>query len=614
MAVSFRRVMSAALISALGVALLWFPLLDIIDDWTNPPHKPLWSTLFENSPGLALALTLAVGGVWLYTRDWDDKYVVNAAKWSFGVVVAFAALAVWVLGIQQFVQNDLKPYFIALDAIVFGGVVALGIGVYDSRRRRNESELALERDRLAALYENAKDAIATVRFDDGPAVEAANDAFRAQYDDVATILDDAPGVNGTYDSLADPLADGEAVEFEWNGPDGDRALLVNATPVTTEDAVRAHVRISDITEQRRLARESAARERLEHLHRVASDLSATDTAEEAYDRTLNALRTAVGFDSACVVVDGDVVATRGTRDALDWASIDRIQPGAVPTDGGATTRQVDGATVLTVPVGDDAVLQASITDDEFEDSQVTAAELLGTHLRETRKRLDREAQLRDQHERLELLARTFRHDLLNDVNVINARATVLEEYVDEDAHEYLETLEERADDMEERIETMRSLMKAVEGEHRDLAPVALAPVVKDAVDDARDTYPSAAFELDTPLPDADVVGDDLLPDVFQNLLANAVEHNDTDAARVRVSGERDGDAVVITVADNGPGVPPERRDEVFELGEKGVESGGTGVGLNLCYRIVESYGGSLTVGDADDFGGAAFHVRIPVSE
>ncbi|GAA0651259.1 ATP-binding protein [Salarchaeum japonicum] len=613
MAVSFRRVTSAGLVSALGVGLLWFPLLDILDDWTNPPHKPLWSTLFENSPGLALALTLVVGGLWLYTRDWSDEYVVNAAKWSLGVLVAFAVLLAWVLGIQQFVQNDLKPYFIALDAVVFGGVVALGIGIYDSRRRRNESELALERDRLSALYENAEDAIATVRFDDGPVVESANSAFRERYDDIAAILSEAPGVNGTYDSLAGPLADGDAVEFEWDGPDGDRSLLVNATPITTANAVRAHVRIADITEQKHLARESAARERLEHLHRVASDLSAADTENEAYDRTLNALRTAVGFDAACVVAEGDVVAARGTRDALDWESIDRIQPGAVPTDGGATTRQVDGATVLTVPVGDDAVLQASITDDEFEDSQVTAAELLGTHLRETRKRLDREARLRDQHERLELLARTFRHDLLNDVNVINARATVLEDHVDDDATDYLDTLEERADDMEDRIETMRSLMKAVEGEHRDLDSLALAPVVKDAVDDARDTYPSAAFELDTPLP-ADVVGDDLLPDVFQNLLANAVEHNDTDAPRVRVSGERADDAVVVTVADNGPGVPPERRDAVFDLGEKGVESGGTGVGLNLCHRIVETYGGSLTVADDADLGGAAFRVRLPLSD
>ncbi|MGB9986783.1 sensor histidine kinase [Salarchaeum japonicum] len=613
MAPSFRRVTSAGLVSALGVGLLWFPLLDIFDDWANPPSKPLWSTLFENSPGLVLALTLAIGGVWLYTREWEDTYVVNAAAWSLGVIVAFAVLCAWVLGIQQFVQNDLKPYFIALDAVVFGGVVALGIGIYDSRRRRNDSRLSLERDRLSALYENADDAIATVRFDDGPVVESANDAFRTQYDDVAAVLDAAPGVNGTYDSIADPLADGDTVEFEWNGPAGDHTYLVNATPITTEDAVRAHVRISDITEQKQLARESAARERLEHLHRVASDLSAADTETEAYDRTLNALRTAVGFDRGCVVVDGDVVAARGTRDALDWPSIDRTQPGAVPTDGGATTREVDGATVLTVPVGTDAVLQASAGDD-FEHSQVTAAELLGTHLRETRKRLDREARLRDQHERLELLARTFRHDLLNDVNVINARATVLEEHVDADAQEYLDTLTERTDDMEERIETMRSLMKAVEGEHRDLEPVALAPVVKDAVDDARDTYPSAAFELDTPLPAVDVLGDDLLPDVFQNLLSNAVEHNDTATPRIRVSGERDGDTVVVTVADNGPGVPPERRDDVFDLGEKGVDSGGTGVGLNLCHRIVETYDGALTVEGADDLGGAAFHVRLPVDE
>jgi len=614
MPTSLRRAASAVLVSALGVVLLYFPLFDVWDDWTNPPFKPLYSTVLENSPGLVLALALIFGGLWVYTSDWDDAYVVNAARWSLGVAAGFAVMFVWILGIQKYLQHDLKPYIIALDAIVLGGVTALAIGVYDSRRRRSERRLSLERDRLSALYENADDPIATVRFTDGLVLEAANDAFDDTYGgDVAPILRAAPGATETYDALSDPLAAGSAVEYEWRGRDDDRDLLVSVTPVTTDDVVRAHVRVADITEQKRLARETEARERLEHLHRVASDLASVDDEPAAYDRTLNALRTAVGFDSACVIVDGDVVATRGTTDALDWASVDRIQPSATPTDGGATTRTTeDGSTVLTVPVGSDSVMQASATDGAFEASQVTAAELLGTHLREARRRLRREDRLRDQRERLELLARTFRHDLLNDVNVIAARATVLEDFVDAEGEQYLDTLHDRAGDMEDRIDTMRSLMKAVEGDDRDVRRLHLADVVKAEVADARDAHPGASFELDTPLPDVDVAGDDLLSDVFENLLANAVAHNDTQAPGIEVSAERDGDDVVVTVADDGPGVPEERRNEVFELGEKDPESAGTGVGLNLCQRIVAAHDGDISVTDAD-LGGAAFHVRLPVA-
>nr|WP_245188586.1 HAMP domain-containing sensor histidine kinase [Halarchaeum rubridurum] len=161
-------------------------------------------------------------------------------------------------------------------------------------------------------------------------------------------------------------------------------------------------------------------------------------------------------------------------------------------------------------------------------------------------------------------------------------------------------------------------MKAVEGEDHDLTPKPAAEVLKSQVDDARETYRGAAFEVDTPLPAVDVLADDLLADVFQNLLANAVEHNTADAPHVRVSAERDGDDLLVTVADNGSGVAPERRDAVFDLGEKGEASNGTGIGLNICRRIVDSYGGDITVADADadadDLGGAAFTVRLPVAD
>ncbi|GGM60407.1 signal transduction histidine kinase/PAS domain-containing protein [Halarchaeum rubridurum] len=615
---TLRRRAAVLAVAALGVVLLGPPLFDVWDDWTNPPFKPLWTTLIENGIGVVLAGTLAAGGVWLSRQDWEDEYVYGAAEWVIAIVVGHAVVMGWILFVQVYLQGDLKPYVIAMDGIVLSADVALGVGIYNARSKRNRDRLEAERDRLSALYENSSDPIATVRFNGDAAVEAANDAFRERLDASADdILADAPrdlraaavrehGIDGT-------------LEYDWDAGDG-RDYRVNVTPVDADDEdVRVHLRIADITEQTELAREAEARERLEHLHRVASDLATVDTVDSAYERTLNALRSAVAFDEACVVVDGEVVAGRDAGTWLDRESIERVQTGAVPSDGGAITRTVeDGRTVLTVPVGDDAVLQAGVDEPSLRDSQITAAELLGTHLRETRQRLDREERLRDQRERLELLNRTFRHDLMNDANVIDARASLLEEFVDDEGEAYLETVEERADEMSERIETMRSLMKAVEGEDHDLTPKPAAEVLKSQVDDARETYRGAAFEVDTPLPAVDVLADDLLADVFQNLLANAVEHNTADAPHVRVSAERDGDDLLVTVADNGSGVAPERRDAVFDLGEKGEASNGTGIGLNICRRIVDSYGGDITVADADadadDLGGAAFTVRLPVAD
>ncbi|GGL65746.1 sensor histidine kinase [Halocalculus aciditolerans] len=610
---AMRRRAAALIVAATGGLLLLFPLFDIWDDVANPPIKPLWTTLAENAIGVLLAGLLFAGGLWLYRRDWEDAYVTDAALWVVAIVAAHGLVMVWIVGIQRYLQHDLKPYIIALDAVVLSADTALAIGVYDARNRRKRDELSRERDRLDALYENSVDPLATVRFADAPVVVAANDAFTDRFGDrVDRVLDAVPD-SQRGDTLRETFETASTVEYEWAGVDGDRDYLVTVTPMPEGDDPRAHVRVADITEQQRLAREEEARERVEHLHRVAVDLAAVADEASAFERTLNALRSTVAFDAACVVVDGDLVAGRSTTDVLDRDAIESVQPDAVPGDGGALTHTTaDGRTVLTVPIGDDAVIQAGV-DGDITDSQVTAAELLGTHLREARRRLAREDRLREQRERLELLNRTFRHDLLNDVNVVDARVTILDDHVDADGQPHLHTVAQRTDEMHDRIQTMRSLMQAVEDDDHELTAVPLAPTVKTQVSAARDEHPDAAFEIDTPLPDVDVRADDLLGDVIENLLSNAVEHNDTDPAHVDVSATHHTDTVALTVADNGPGVHPDRRDAVFDLGERGDRSHGTGVGLHICQRIVDSYGGHIDVTDADDLGGAAFTIHLPTA-
>ena len=80
--------------------------------------------------------------------------------------------------------------------------------------------------------------------------------------------------------------------------------------------------------------------------------------------------------------------------------------------------------------------------------------------------------------------------------------------------------------------------------------------------------------------------------------------------------ERDGDAVLI-VSDDGPGVPPERRDEIFERFTRldDARSGGpgrAGLGLAIVHDLVARHGGTITV-DGDGTGGARFVVTLPVS-
>ena len=105
---------------------------------------------------------------------------------------------------------------------------------------------------------------------------------------------------------------------------------------------------------------------------------------------------------------------------------------------------------------------------------------------------------------------------------------------------------------------------------------------------------------------------DELTSVVRNLIDNAVRHT---TSQIVVSLQAHGPFVVLSVSDDGPGVPVDMRDRVFErfarLDEgRQRDAGGTGLGLALTKRIVEQHGGTIHVTDAD-IGGACFVVSLP---
>jgi signal transduction histidine kinase len=98
---------------------------------------------------------------------------------------------------------------------------------------------------------------------------------------------------------------------------------------------------------------------------------------------------------------------------------------------------------------------------------------------------------------------------------------------------------------------------------------------------------------------------------FDNLLRNAMEAQPGGGA-IRVSANRNDNELIVDISDAGPGVPPERRAELFEFG-KTTKVGGNGIGLPLSQLIVESHGGSLVYEDRNGNGsGATFRVTLPL--
>jgi signal transduction histidine kinase len=104
-------------------------------------------------------------------------------------------------------------------------------------------------------------------------------------------------------------------------------------------------------------------------------------------------------------------------------------------------------------------------------------------------------------------------------------------------------------------------------------------------------------------------------EVASNLLHNALKWAGGDGVQphIRVTWQEAGGRAVLTVEDNGPGVPEEYRDRVFELFRKlDPETPGTGVGLAIAKRVVERHGGRIWVDDSP-LGGAAFHAELPLA-
>jgi PAS domain S-box-containing protein len=250
---------------------------------------------------------------------------------------------------------------------------------------------------------------------------------------------------------------------------------------------------------------------------------------------------------------------------------------------------------------------APITDEDGNVTQIAESNIDITD------RVAYERRLEDQRDNLELLNQIVRHDIRNDLQVISAYAETLTDYVEDDAKEYLLKILEASRDAVEITETARDVTEVMIQSEADVSPVGLRSVLESEVSEVRSNYDNALVTVDGATPSVQVLADDMLGSVFRNLLTNAVQHNDKEVPEVTVSTEERDDTALVKVADNGPGIADERKAEIFEEGERGLDSSGTGLGLYLVDTLVERYGGDIRVEDNDPQG-TVFAVSLPLAE
>ncbi|MDX3807881.1 MAG: ATP-binding protein [Bosea sp. (in: a-proteobacteria)] len=117
----------------------------------------------------------------------------------------------------------------------------------------------------------------------------------------------------------------------------------------------------------------------------------------------------------------------------------------------------------------------------------------------------------------------------------------------------------------------------------------------------------------------EVVGDPevvVRPDAFRRLLTNLVSNAARYGNRIAIRATHDARYLIVTIDDDGPGIPPDQREEVFRpffrLDEaRNVDGGGTGLGLAIARDIARAHGGDIMLGDSP-LGGLRATVRLPV--
>ncbi|MFV8050344.1 sensor histidine kinase [Mycobacterium sp. 48b] len=170
--------------------------------------------------------------------------------------------------------------------------------------------------------------------------------------------------------------------------------------------------------------------------------------------------------------------------------------------------------------------------------------------------------------------------------------------------------------MTQLVEDMLLLARLDAGRPLERDSVDLSRLVVDTVSDAHIAGPDHQWSLDLPEDPVMVQGDEArLHQVLANLLANARTHTPPGTS-VTVALNTAPDAVLITVADDGPGIPPTLLPDVFERFARGDSSrsrreGSTGLGLAIVAAVVKAHGGTIEVTSTP--GSTEFVVRLPGS-
>jgi PAS domain S-box-containing protein len=373
----------------------------------------------------------------------------------------------------------------------------------------------------------------------------------------------------------------------------------------------------DITDQKRHEK------RLEALNETTRELMAAETRDEVAEIGAEAARDVLGMNANAIhLYDDDraglvpVAVTDAGRklvgdpptftgeDSIAWRVYESGEPLAlddVHEDPDIHNPDSSVQSEFHLPLGEYGILIACSDEPAaFDQQDLVLGEILASNVvtaleqvEQTYQLREREQELTRQNDRLEEFASVVSHDLQNPLQVAEGRLELAQE---ECESEQLDAVERALGRMDALIEDLLTLAR--EGNRvQELELIDLSTLAENCWQNVETN--EATLETDS---EQTIQADEgQLKQLLENLIRNAVEHGGDDITVTL--GDIDGG---FYVADDGPGIPPDERDSVFDAGYSTSDTG-TGFGLSIVKQVAEAHGWDITLTESDS-GGARFEI------
>lgn len=216
--------------------------------------------------------------------------------------------------------------------------------------------------------------------------------------------------------------------------------------------------------------------------------------------------------------------------------------------------------------------------------------------------------VKEAKKQLEMYNSLLRHDISNKNQIALGCLQLLmeEQSLNKEHRELIEKAYEHLVHSQELLQKLGILNKV---ENIKLKKINLKDALKKSIEKFEYLAKEKGIKVTYENKDAYVLADELLENIFSNLIENSIKH--ANCKNIEISINEGDDEYIITLKDDGKGIPDEIVDSVFEWGVKGKESKGAGMGLHLTKMIIEGYGGKILLKKADK--GTVFEIHLKKS-